>query len=69
MNVSTGELVAVVGSVGCGKSSLIAACLGEMLKQKGSVTVKVDTNFEPGIHLFLIVPDSKGYMLYLILLW
>jgi len=61
MSVSTGELVAVVGTVGCGKSSLIAACLGEMLKQKGSVTVKVDTNIERGMHLFQSMPISKGY--------
>ena len=36
-----GSLVAVVGSVGAGKSSLISAVLGEMEKLHGSVTVKV----------------------------
>ena len=34
-------MVAVVGSVGAGKSSLIAAILGEMEKLRGTVTVKV----------------------------
>jgi len=33
--------VAVVGSVGAGKSSLISAILGEMEKLHGNVTVKV----------------------------
>jgi len=33
--------MAVVGSVGAGKSSLISAMLGEMEKLRGSVTVKV----------------------------
>jgi len=36
-----GSLIAVVGSVGSGKSSLLQALLGEMEKIKGSVTVKV----------------------------
>lgn len=31
-----GELVAVVGAVGSGKSSLVSACLGEMLRSNGS---------------------------------
>ena len=37
----TGELIAVVGQVGSGKSSLMSAILGEMIRLKGSVTVKV----------------------------
>ena len=39
--VPKGSLVAVVGSVGCGKSSLISAILGEMEKEKGQVNVDV----------------------------
>lgn len=31
-----GELVAVVGAVGSGKSSLVSACIGEMLRTNGS---------------------------------
>lgn len=36
-----GSLIAVVGSVGAGKSSLISAMLGEMNKTHGSVNVDV----------------------------
>ena len=41
MNVRPGHLVAVVGQVGAGKSSLIQAILGEMEKQDGHVILKV----------------------------
>ncbi|KAJ2617531.1 hypothetical protein H4S08_000279 [Coemansia sp. RSA 1365] len=33
------ELVAVIGQVGCGKSSLVSAILGDLIKQSGSATV------------------------------
>ena len=39
--VKAGELVAVVGQVGAGKSSLIQALLGEMEKRNGEVSIKV----------------------------
>lgn len=35
------RLVAVVGQVGCGKSSLLSALLGEMDKREGYVSLKV----------------------------
>lgn len=35
-----GELIAVVGSVGSGKSSLLSACLGEMSRVGGSHTMR-----------------------------
>lgn len=41
LSVKEGALVAVVGTVGSGKSSLLAAMLGEMEKINGSVNVKV----------------------------
>ena len=41
MHVKRGELVAIVGSVGTGKSSVLQALLGEMEKVEGTVTVKV----------------------------
>ena len=41
MNIKAGQLVAVVGHVGAGKSSLISALLGEMVKMTGRVSVKV----------------------------
>ena len=40
-----GSLVAVVGEVGCGKSSLISAFLGEMEKVSGTVNVKASIVF------------------------
>lgn len=41
MEIEEGSLVAVVGSVGAGKSSLCSAILGEMEKQSGRVNVNV----------------------------
>lgn len=40
MRVKAGSLVAVVGTVGSGKSSLISAILGEMIKLRGQVVSK-----------------------------
>ncbi|CAL4099766.1 unnamed protein product, partial [Meganyctiphanes norvegica] len=40
INIKNGSLVAVVGKVGTGKSSLCSAVLGEMEKKTGRVTVK-----------------------------
>lgn len=41
MRVPRGSLVAVVGHVGSGKSSLLSAMLGETERRRGHVTVKV----------------------------
>lgn len=41
LEVGHGQLVAVVGHVGSGKSSLVSAMLGEMNKKEGRVTVNV----------------------------
>lgn len=41
MHIPEGSLVAVVGLVGSGKSSLLSALLGEMDKIEGTITVKV----------------------------
>lgn len=41
VTVKEGELVAVVGQVGAGKSSLVSAILGEMKCLQGQVTLKV----------------------------
>lgn len=46
-----GSLLAVVGQVGAGKSSLLSALLGELVKMDGCMMVKV--NFSPE-HLLLI---------------
>jgi ABC-type transport system involved in cytochrome bd biosynthesis fused ATPase/permease subunit len=39
LNVNKGELTAIVGTVGSGKSSLLASILGEMHKLSGKVRV------------------------------
>lgn len=41
LSVEEGELIAVVGQVGAGKSSLISAILGELYKRTGSAKIKV----------------------------
>jgi len=38
-DVKKGELMAVVGQVGCGKSSLLSGTLGEMHKFKGTINI------------------------------
>ena len=43
MKVPHGRLVALVGTVGSGKSSLLSALLGEMKKDAGKVVVNVST--------------------------
>lgn len=40
-SIPEGSLVAVVGQVGCGKSSLLSALLAEMDKVEGHVAIKV----------------------------
>lgn len=44
--VPQGSLVAVVGHVGCGKSSLISALLGDMEKLEGEASVRVRLAFD-----------------------
>jgi ABC-type Mn2+/Zn2+ transport system ATPase subunit len=41
LRVKDGQLVAIVGAVGSGKSSLLSAILGEMIKVSGKVKRKV----------------------------
>ncbi|XP_055982515.1 ATP-binding cassette sub-family C member 3 [Sorex fumeus] len=47
IQVPTGALVGVVGPVGCGKSSLVSALLGEMEKLEGKVSVKGAVAYVP----------------------
>lgn len=52
--VPQGSLLAVVGHVGCGKSSLISALLGEMEKLEGEVSIRVGKLiFYPSVPLVL----------------
>ena len=46
ISIKKGELVAVVGRVGCGKSSLLASMIGELTKLSGSVDVQVCNNLK-----------------------
>ena len=48
VKVAAGELVAVVGQVGAGKSSLIQALLGEMQTTSGIVSLRVCTELNVG---------------------
>jgi ABC-type multidrug transport system fused ATPase/permease subunit len=45
LEVTKGELLAVIGRVGDGKSSLLAAMLGEMTRSDGSVTIRGDVAY------------------------
>ncbi|KAL1780294.1 canalicular multispecific organic anion transporter 2 [Sigmodon hispidus] len=47
IQIPKGVLVAVVGPVGCGKSSLVSALLGEMEKLEGTVSVKGSVAYVP----------------------
>ena len=47
IKIEPGTLTAVVGTVGSGKSSLISACLGDMVKVRGSVNVVGSTAYVP----------------------
>ena len=46
LKIKQGQLVAVVGQVGAGKSSLLSALLGEMEKLQGKVTIRVSCYLE-----------------------
>lgn len=43
VRIRAGELVAVVGATGAGKSSLLSALIGQMVKFEGVVNVTVRT--------------------------
>ncbi|XP_040914476.1 multidrug resistance-associated protein 1-like [Toxotes jaculatrix] len=47
MKVKTGSLVAVVGHVGSGKSSLLSAMLGEMERRRGFISIKGSVGYVP----------------------
>ncbi|CAH1795308.1 unnamed protein product [Owenia fusiformis] len=47
VTVPEGRLIAIVGQVGSGKTSLISAFLGEMVKLKGSVQLKSNIAYVP----------------------
>ncbi|XP_063286386.1 multidrug resistance-associated protein 1-like [Pelobates fuscus] len=47
ITIPEGSLIAVVGQVGCGKSSLLSALLGEMEKKEGYVAMKGSVAYVP----------------------
>ena len=47
MHVKRGALVAVVGRVGSGKSSLLSAALGEMEKLRGEISIRGSIAYVP----------------------
>ncbi|XP_063790449.1 multidrug resistance-associated protein 1-like [Pseudophryne corroboree] len=47
VSIKKGSLVAVVGQVGCGKTSLLSALLGEMEKVDGNVALKGSVAYVP----------------------
>ena len=47
IKINPGELVAVVGHIGSGKSSLVSACLNEMEKVTGSVKISGSVGYVP----------------------
>lgn len=55
LTVPQGCLLAVVGPVGAGKSSLLSALLGELLKVEGSVSIEVRPS------LLLPAPAAEVY--------
>ena len=61
LHIKLGELVAVVGHVGAGKSSLISAMLGEMEKIDGHVSLRVGTSL---LHSPLPLPHISYPLIY-----
>nr|XP_015925337.2 multidrug resistance-associated protein 1 isoform X1 [Parasteatoda tepidariorum] len=47
LHIPMGKLVAVIGPVGCGKSSLLSSILGELYKMYGSVDLKGNIAYVP----------------------
>ena len=52
LSVAAGKLVAVVGSVGSGKSSLVSAILGDMEVLSGNIHVRVNHRTYKSISIF-----------------
>ncbi|CAN8013017.1 unnamed protein product [Ixodes pacificus] len=59
LNVKAGSLVAVVGSVGSGKSSLLSAVLGALEKMSGSVDVQVSGRLRNSLFVLVFVLRNR----------
>lgn len=64
-HVKEGSLVAVVGQVGSGKSSLLAALLGEMVKWSGKVNVKVIYSYKFSVTTISFISRKVQVSVYL----
>jgi ABC-type nitrate/sulfonate/bicarbonate transport system ATPase subunit len=60
LQIKKGELIAVVGPVGSGKSSLLAACMGEMETISGDISLHVSFN----IAMVLVLPHHSHLRLF-----
>jgi len=67
LQVPRGGLVAVVGQVGSGKSSLMSAILGEMARLNGHVATQV-SSVSPGTVSIVIIKISCSILLFFFLL-
>ena len=47
ISIESGSLVAVVGMVGSGKSSLVSACLGDLHKSSGTISIQGSVAYVP----------------------
>lgn len=47
LNVKKGEFIAVVGKVGCGKSSLLSAIMGDLFLTNGEIKKKGQIGYIP----------------------
>ena len=59
LTIEEGSLVAIVGQVGAGKSSILSAILGEMIKVKGQVNVKVTFEYI-NVHAYTGTCNKSG---------
>ena len=58
LHVPRGQLVAVVGHVGSGKTSLVSAILGEMCKHQG--TIKLNVSLVVVDHFYRLIRSFKS---------
>lgn len=47
LTVKKGELVGILGRVGAGKTSLLSAIIGDMLKKEGDVILSGSVSYAP----------------------
>lgn len=63
--VHIGELVAVIGPVGSGKTSLLNAIMGEMERMKGKVKLQCTVGYVSQVLLYLIIFLLFSFVIFL----